>query len=325
MKQKSTILITGGAGYLGSHISYVLAQQGYKVVILDSFEHNQHFTPQWARVYHGDYGDAHILKKIFKEQVIQTVVHCASSIQGQVSLQKPLECYYANVAKTITLLEVMDEHIIKSLVFCSSSAVYGAPQYIPLDEKHPCVPLTPYGSSKLMIETIIQDCARVSELRFVILRYFNIAGAIPGSGLKEWHIPETHLIPLVISACKSGAPFYLFGNDYPSSDGTAVRDYVHVQDCAFAVHKALEHLAYQKPCDVFNVGTGRGWSVKQVIDTAVLVTQKECKVISSKRSNADLPVVIADVTKARHLLEFNPQSTLLERCLESLWKVEMEF
>ena len=324
MKHKNTFLITGGAGHLGSHIGLILAQQGHTVVVLDSFEHNQDFCPQWAHVYRGDYGDPLILKKIFKEHPITMVIHCASSVRSQLSLQRPLECYYNNVAKTMTLLEIMHEHKIMALIFCSSSDVYGVPQEIPVHEDHSCIPVTPYGSSKLMIETIIKDCARATDMQFVILRQFNVSGAVIGSGLKEWHVPETHLIPLVLNACKSGAPLYVFGNDYSTLDGTAVRDYVHVQDSALAVVKAVEHLMHKKPSDVFNVGSGRGWSVKQVIDVAQIITQKECAVMYGPRREADVPVMIADTSKSTNLLGWKALNSSLELCAESAWKVERE-
>lgn len=324
MKHKNSVLITGGAGYIGSHIGLILAQQGYAVVVLDNFSQNHIFNPAWATVYNGDYADAELLTKIFVMHKISAVVHCAASTIVSLSVQKPLEYYYNNVSKTITLLQTMRACGVMSLVFSSSCAVYGAPAYIPLDEKHPLSPLSPYGTTKMMVEMLLKDCARAFDLRYVVLRYFNAVGAIPGSGLREWHVPETHIVPLLLHACKVGAPFYVWGNDYPTKDGTCIRDYVHVQDIADAHHKALEHLWQAKPSDVFNIGTGHGWSVKQLVDMAQKITHKECEVIYSQRREGDPSVLVADPRKAMDILEWRPQYSSLEYCFETAWRAECE-
>lgn len=320
MQQKQAVLVTGGAGYIGAHIGYLLAQQGYQVVVLDNFSQNQVFTPLWAEVVCGDYADTKLLHKIFTHYNVVAVMHCAAFTVVSISVQKPLEYYHNNVAKTITLLKSMHKHGIQKCIFSSSSAVYGIPQTLSLSEDHPLVPITPYGVSKMMVEQLLRDCAKAHDLQFVVLRYFNAAGTIPGSHLFEWHIPETHCIPLLLQSLAVGSPFYIFGTDYPTQDGTCIRDYVHVHDIADAHIKALQHLQKERPSEIFNIGTGAGWSVQQLVTAAQNITQRQCEIIKTKRRDGDFPVLVANSQKAMEILGWQPRYSVLDYCIETAWQ-----
>lgn len=301
-----TLLITGGAGYIGSHIAYAAAKKGWQVIVLDSFVHQQQFSPSWAQVIRGDYADTVLLARIFSQYPIQAVVHCASFIEVGISVQKPLSFYENNVAKTITLLEAMLKHHVHQLIFSSSCAVYGMPEQLPLSENHPTKPLSPYGRTKLMIEHILQDVSSASSLRFVSLRYFNAAGALAQECLGEQHKPETHIIPLLIQAALQQMPFKVFGTDYPTKDGTAIRDYVHVLDIAQAHLLALEYLERTGMSDCFNLGSGDGFSVKELIAAAQDAMKTEIKVVYEQARKGDAPTLIANPHKAHTILGWKP-------------------
>lgn len=318
MNKKGTVVITGGAGYIGSHIGYVLAQQQYRVVLFDRVGQDGSFTPAWGHVVSGDYGDKVLLDTLFRDTKVDAVVHCASLTSVPLSVQNPLEYYHNNVAKTINLLEVMADHHIDKLVFSSSCAVYGHPQMIPLTEEHPLQPASPYGATKMMIEQILKDCSLASDLRFVALRYFNVAGTIVGAHLAPPRVTN-YVIPLLLEAARLGKPFYIFGNDLPTPDGTCIRDYVHVHDIANAHYKALLYLEADNPSDVFNIGTGHGWSVQQLIHAAQTVTQKEIITIQEQQRPGDPVALVADPTKATQQLGWLPEYSNLEYCLQTVW------
>jgi UDP-glucose 4-epimerase len=320
MKHKKTVLITGGAGYIGSHLSYFLAHHNYKVVLLDDLSKGTMLQQPWATFFKADYADVDVLEKIFQEFKVEAVVHCASFTSVPESIQNPLNYYQNNVAKTVTLLEMMVKHHIKKIVFSSSCAVYGNPQIIPLTEQHPLNPMSPYGHTKLMVEQLLQSCQAAHQLEFVSLRYFNVAGTIVGSGLNNGWQTQTNVIPLLLRAVTLGAPFTVFGTDYQTPDGTCVRDYIHVQDIADAHYKALLHLDQNKPSDCFNIGSGRGWSVKELIAAAQKITKKEIEIIQAPRREGDPVFLVADATKAADILNWRPCYSHLEYCLETVWQ-----
>ena len=303
---KPAILITGGAGYIGSHIGYLAAQKGYEVIVLDAFRHQQMFNPMWARIIKGDYADRELLRSIFVNHKIQAVIHCAAFIEVKESVINPIAYYENNVSKTITLLEEMIAAQVKKIIFSSSCAVYGQPQFLPLTESHPINPMSPYGKTKAMVESILADAANAAGVEYVSLRYFNAAGALPEEFLGEQHQPESHLIPLLLRAALIKAPFSVFGTEYPTKDGTAIRDFVHVLDIAQAHLLALEHLQNGYPSDVFNLGTGNGFSIKEMIHAAQEVCASEIKIQYAQPRAGDPHTLVADPSKAKTILRWQP-------------------
>lgn len=299
-----SILITGGAGYIGSHIAYTLEQQGYHLIILDTFVHQQAFNQIKTTIIKADFANQKILEKIFKTYNVEAVIHCAACIEVGVSIKDPAVFYETNVAKTITLLQTMLIHNIKKIIFSSSCAVYGDPAWLPLTEDHPKNPLSPYGRTKLMVEMILQDFSNAYDMHYVILRYFNAAGALPELNLGEQHQPETHIIPLLLRAALENNTFLIFGNDYKTNDGTAIRDYLHVVDIAIAHSKSLEYLMNNGKSDSFNLGTENGVSIAQMIKIVEEVTRKKIKVQVALRRLGDPAILIADATKARNKLQW---------------------
>lgn len=318
-----TILVIGGAGYIGSHTAYLLAQNNYNVIILDSFVHKQYFNPSWANITRGNFGDAEFLKKIFSEYTIDAVMHFAACIEVGQSVKDPLSFYKNNVSNTVQLLEVMLEHNVKQIVFSSSCAVYGTPTYLPLTEDHPKSPISPYGKTKAMVETIFEDAASAYDLKYVNLRYFNAAGALPEEQLGEQHKPETHLIPLLLEAALNHKPFSIFGSDYNTKDGTAVRDYLHVLDIAHAHLQALKHIHNNNPSDSFNLGTGTGVSVKEMVEMVQRVCHTSIKTEWHKRRAGDPPVLVADPSKAQSILQWQPRYSDLEFIIKSALAFKM--
>lgn len=316
------ILITGGAGYIGSHTAYYCAQQGSKVIVLDNLMHGTYHLQDGVCLYKGDYADTAMLDFLFSTYSIEAVMHFAAFIQVGESIYDPLKYYVNNVAKTIQLLEVMLKHGVKTFVFSSTAAVYGIPQRAFLDEDHPKDPVNPYGSGKLMVERILQDFSRAYGLSYVGLRYFNAAGACPEYGLGERHNPESHLIPLLLRACTQGIPFTVFGTDYPTFDGTCVRDYVHVLDIARAHYAALSYLKEGNPSDFFNLGMGKGFSVRQVIETVERVVGAALTVVAGERRLGDPAELVADIQKARKLLQWEPFYTNLDDLVRSAQEFE---
>lgn len=316
---KQSVLVTGGAGYIGSHISYALMQQGYQVIIIDRYDHQQHFYPSWARIIQEDFSNQKVLDQIFKNYRIQAVIHCAGSIEVGLSIKDPFIFYKNNVANTLNLIQTMLTFNVNKFIFSSTCAIYGNPQYSPMDEHHPQNPINPYGKTKQIIENMLSDFNQSYGLQYISLRYFNAAGALPELGLGEQHQPETHIIPLLLHAAREQTPFTLFGSDYETKDGTAIRDYVHVRDIAQAHVLALRHLEQANPSDCFNLGTGRGWSVKEIITAVEKICRQPLKISIEKRRAGDAPVLVADATRARSILRWEPQYSDLEFMLNSAY------
>lgn len=315
-----SILVTGGAGYVGSHIALLLAQLGYSVIVLDSFVHHQPFNPSWATVIKADYADTAVLSHIFTTYDVQAVMHCAGFIEVGQSVKDPFAFYKNNVVKTLTLLETMLQHNVKRIIFSSTCAVYGIPIVLPLVESHHKHPISPYGKTKLMIEDIFQDAHTAYGLEYINLRYFNVAGAYPQEGLGEQHDPETHVIPLLLRACAHKKPFTVFGNDYPTPDGTAIRDYLHVRDIADAHVRAMNYLLAGNPSTSFNLGTGHGYSVKEMLKVVEHVCNTSIDVIWAARRPGDPPVLVADPSKACAILGWKPHYSDIDTIIRTAYE-----
>ncbi len=318
-----SILVTGGAGYIGSHAVKALEARGLKVIILDNlvYGHRDLVEANFkAELIQGEIGDRELLAKVFSTHKIDAVMHFAAYAYVGESVTDPAKYYQNNLVGTITLLDVMREHDIKNLVFSSTCATYGMPQYIPIDEKHPQHPINPYGFSKLAMERILQDYDQAYGLKSIIFRYFNAAGADPDGTLGEDHNPETHLIPLVLqTAGGQRDSVSIFGTDYDTPDGTCVRDYIHVTDLAEAHVLGLEHLIQKQVSEIFNLGNGNGFSVKEVVDTVKQVTGKEVAVVECPRRPGDPSTLIGGAAKAREVLHWQPQYPQLESIIQHAW------
>lgn len=314
-------LVVGGAGYIGSHMVKHLADAGHEVVVADIAKARTDIN--WVGL---DVADKHALDALFAESPFDAVFHFASHIQVGESVSDPAKYYQNNVAATLTLLHAMVRANIKHLIFSSTAAVYGDPQYTPIDEQHPKAPINPYGRSKWMVEQILEDFDRAYGLKSVCLRYFNAAGADPGGQLGECHEPETHLIPLILQAASGRRKdITVFGSDYDTHDGTCIRDYIHVNDLASAHALAVDYLLKGGTSTVFNLGNGLGFSVQQVIDTARAVTGREINVNHAPRRAGDPPTLVADAGKAEAVLGWKPQFTALEEIVTHAWKWEQQY
>lgn len=316
-----TIIVTGGAGYIGSHIAQLLASLNYHVIIIDDLSQQGNIAALTAMhhitFFQADFADTKLLDLLFTTYTITAVIHCAAFIEVGESVRNPLRYYNNNVAKTITLLEHMRKHGTNNFIFSSSCAVYGVPQQLPLKEEHPRSPISPYGHTKLMVEQILAAMATAYDFKYVALRYFNAAGANTEYNLGELHTPETHLIPLVIEAALHDKPFTLFGTHHPTPDGTCVRDFVHVRDIAHAHANALFYLQAGGKSDLFNLGTGVGFSVTQIINAVEKITDKKINVVSAPARAGDPPILIACSHKALQSLAWQAHYSVLEYIIQT--------
>ncbi len=320
---KQTILVTGGAGYIGSHAVKALQQVGYKVVILDNlvYGHQDIAETLDAELIIGDTNDRALLDRLFSDRQISAVMHFAAYAYVGESVTQPDKYYRNNVVGTLTLLEAMVAANIKSFVFSSTCASYGVPQQIPITEDHPQSPINPYGATKLMVERILQDFDVAYGLKSVIFRYFNAAGADPAGAIGEDHNPETHLIPLVLqTAMGIREAITVYGSDYPTADGTCIRDYIHVTDLAEAHVLGLEYLLKGNKSEIFNLGNGNGFSVKEVIDAAKQITGKPINVVMCDRRAGDPPALVGSSEKARTILDWQPKYADLNLILQHAWQ-----
>lgn len=317
------ILVTGGAGYIGSHMVKLLAEGGAEVTVLDDLSTGHAEAVRDAKFVRGDIADLPFTKKLLQEKGIEAVVHfAASSLVGE-SVADPLKYYRRNIGATVALVQAMVETKVLRLVFSSTAAVYGDPVRLPIEETHPTQPVNPYGSSKLAIERMLAECSTAYGLGAVTLRYFNAAGADPSGELGERHNPETHLIPLVLQAASGRrASISVFGNDWPTRDGTCVRDYIHVSDLCVAHLQALEWLAKGGRYEVFNLGNGDGATVLEVIEAAKRVTGKRFTVNFSARRAGDPPSLVADASKARRVLGWQPAHADIQGIVRDAWNFE---
>ncbi|PZO59285.1 MAG: UDP-glucose 4-epimerase GalE, partial [Phormidesmis priestleyi] len=308
---KPTVLVTGGAGYIGAHAVLALEVAGYQTVILDSLEYgHQELAQQYlkAELIVGNTSDRPLLDKIFTTYKVAAVMHFAAYIAVGESVSEPAKYYRNNVYGTLNLLEAMIAHGVKRLVFSSTCAIYGPPKIVPIPEDHPQNPISPYATSKLMVEKMLLDFQAAYGLQSVCFRYFNAAGADPSGRLGEDHNPETHLIPLVLlTALGQRQSISIFGSDYDTRDGTCIRDYIHVSDLADAHVKGAEYLLAGGETSFFNLGNGSGFTVKEVIETARQVTGKEIVAVMCDRRPGDPPSLVGTSERAQQTLNWKPQ------------------
>ncbi len=321
-------LVVGGAGYIGSQMAKQLSRDGHRVTVFDSLATGFAELARYGELVTGDLADREALKALFAERRFDAVIDFAAFSQVGESMSEPARYYRNNVAHTLNLLDAMVAHGVKRLVFSSTAAVYGSPDYTPIDERHPTRPINPYGHSKLMVETVLADYARSYGLSSVALRYFNAAGADPEGELGELHDPETHLIPLVLQGASGRrASIKVFGRDYPTPDGTCIRDYIHIDDLCRAHALALQQLtaAGDGVARCYNLGNGQGFSVQAVIDVATEVVGRDgysLTVEEAPRRAGDPAVLVADASRARTELGWQPQYADLTTIIEHAWAWE---
>ncbi len=316
-----SILICGGAGYIGSHTVHELIEKGKDVVIVDNLQ-SGHLAAvnKKAKFYNGDIRDDKFLNKVFTENKIESIIHfAANSLVGE-SMEKPLLYFNNNVYGMQVLLESMVKHHIKNIVFSSTAAVYGEPKRIPILEDDETNPTNAYGETKLTMEKMMKWCNKAYGINYVALRYFNVAGSLGDGSIGEDHNPETHLIPLILQVPLKKREFItVYGSDYPTADGTCIRDYIHVLDLAAAHIKAVEFLESGNKSNTFNLGNGMGFSVKEMIDAAKEVTQKDIKVVIGERRAGDPAQLIASSDKARNILGWTPKFTNVKDIIRDAW------
>ena len=322
LAQSNSILVTGGAGYIGSHTVKLLLSQGYDVTVVDNLSrgYRRNVDPQRLRTV--DVTDTESLCQVFAERAFDAVIHFAAFIAVGESMRVPELYFQNNVGGSLSLLTAMIRSGVRRLVFSSTAAVYGMPATIPIKEDSPYAPVNPYGESKVMVEKLLHWFDQIHGLRSIALRYFNASGADPDGQLGEEHDPETHLIPLLFRAIVTGAPITIFGDDYPTADGTCIRDYIHVNDLAQAHVQALESLRSGGRSDIFNVGTGSGYSVREVVQAVESATGKKVPFEIGPRRDGDPPELVADSTKLRRALQWAPRYSELRNIVDSAWNFE---
>jgi UDP-glucose 4-epimerase len=316
---KETILVIGGAGYIGSHMVKQLLEANYKVVILDNLSTGRRRLVTGGDLVVGELGDGSLLDRIFQNHPIAAVMHFAAfSLVGE-SVQSPLKYYQNNIAETISLIEAMIRNKVMRFIFSSTAAVYGEPEEIPIREEHPCQPTNPYGVTKRCVERILSDCDTAHGLKSICLRYFNASGADASGSIGEMHEPESHLIPLVLKSALTQEPIKVFGTDYPTPDGTCLRDYIHVTDLANAHMLALNALLDGAASAVYNLGNSVGYSVRQVVELACRITGKNIPVKETARRPGDPAVLVANADRIKQSLGWRPKYEALETIIETAW------
>ena len=314
------ILVAGGAGYIGSHTAKALAQAGYEPIVLDSLQKGHRWAVQWGPLVEMDLAERDALRSVFQKYRIGAVIQFAALIEAGESVREPAKYFRNNVVNTLNLLDAMREAGVNRIVFSSTAAVYGNPQHTPMAEDHPKQPVNPYGVSKLMVEHLLECYGAAYGLAWTALRYFNASGADPDGEVGELHDPESHLIPRAIAAACGDVPsLQVFGRDYDTPDGTAVRDYIHVSDLASAHVRALERLTQGHPSTAFNLGTGRGYSVREVIAAVERAGQRKIPIQEAPRRAGDPPMLVADPTRATRELHWTPRHSSLDNIVETAW------
>ena len=314
------VLVTGGAGYIGSHTAKVLARAGFEPIVLDNLSTGHRRAVKWGPLVEGDLGDSALIREVIKSHRIQAVVHFAGFAYVGESMHRPRQYFRNNVTYTLRLLDAMTDTWVKHIVFSSSCATYGIPTSVPIREEHVQTPINPYGESKRMVERILAWYGEAYGLRWTALRYFNAAGADPDGELGEDHSPETHLIPLAIQAALGEKPdLEIYGTDYPTPDRTAVRDYTHVMDLAEAHVAALRHMLKSHENAAINLGTGSGHSVREVVAAVERVSGHRVPVHETARRAGDPPELVANPAKARELLGWQARHSSLENIVQTAW------
>jgi len=318
-----TILVVGGAGYIGSHMVKMLLNTGYQVITLDNLSKGYREAVLGGELVVGELADRLGLERLFTDYPLDAVMHFASFIEVGESVRQPGQYYQNNVVGTLNLLDTMVAHGVSAFIFSSTAAIFGEPHYVPLDEQHPKHPMNPYGLSKWMVEQILMDYDTAYGLKSICLRYFNAAGADPEGRLGERHEPETHLIPLVLRVASGRKPYLtIFGQDYDTPDGTCIRDYIHVDDLCQAHRLALEQLLSERTSAAYNLGNGAGFSVKQIIEIARKVTGKEIPVVVGERRPGDPARLVANSQLAKKELGWQPQYADLTTMVTHAWQWE---
>jgi UDP-glucose 4-epimerase len=317
---KGTILVVGGAGYIGSHTNKMLRQKGYKTVVLDNLIRGDRNTVGNTPFIQGNMNCQSTLKYIFNHYVIDTVMHFAALTDISESWKDPSTYFTNNVSYTLNLLQAMTIHNVNNLIYSSSAAVFGQPQVTKVDEDHPCAPINPYGESKLMVEKLLTDFSQAHGMKFCSIRYFNAAGGDPEGKIKNYQIHSNNLIPSIMHRLKQGeATVKINGTDYPTHDGTCIRDFVHIEDIGSAHLLSMERLKKTGESTFYNLGNGQGYSVREVINLIGKITGKKINILECERRSGDPPMLIADTKKALKELEWKPRFHSLETMIEHTW------
>ena len=315
------ILVCGGAGYIGSHINKQLHKEGYETIVFDNLIYGHKEAVKWGKLVVGDLKNMDEIEAVFKNNQIDAVFHFAAYAYVGESVDHPEKYYYNNVANTLNLLHVMMKYGCNKIIFSSTCATYGEPEKVPITEDMPQNPINPYGATKLMVERIFQDYHKAYELQYVVLRYFNAAGADPDGEIGENHNPETHIIPLVLDAASGKRPdIKVFGTDYDTPDGSCIRDYIHVYDLATAHLLALHHLEAGKESQFFNLGNEKGTSVLEVVDSVKRVTRRNLKVTLTDRRPGDPAKLVGSSQKAQEVLGWKPIYGDIDAIVGHAWK-----
>ena len=314
------ILVTGGAGYIGSHCVAQLFKKGLDPIVIDNLSTGHEWSVGRARFYRGDLLDRSFVKGVFEQEKIQAVIHFAAFSQVGESMNNPYKYFRNNIQGSLNLLETMQEYNVKFIVFSSTAATYGEPEKTPICEDDPKIPTNPYGESKLCVEKILRWYHDRYDIRYCALRYFNVAGAMPDGSIGEAHDPETHLIPIVLQAAAGQRKeISIFGTDYPTPDGTCIRDYVHVLDLIDGHLLALNYLQKGGQSTAFNLGIGKGFSVREIVESARKVTGREISAVEAPRRAGDPAVLIASGDKARKVLGWSPKYEEVEPIIADAW------
>lgn len=324
MSKKLRVLVTGGAGYIGSHVVRALGEKGYDVLTYDNFSSGNKWAVLYGDIVVADLSDKYAIREVIHEFKPDAVMHFAASIVVPESVEDPLKYYRNNTVNTINLLDVMKEEAVSRFIFSSTAAVYGIPDSIPVNEDMPMNPINPYGTSKMMIELFLRDIAVASsDFRYVSLRYFNVAGADKDCRIGQAYKESTHLITRALKTAKGEfEKLQIFGTDYTTPDGTCIRDYIHVDDLADAHLRALEYLLENGESDIFNCGYGHGYSVREVVDAAKKVTGIDFNIEETERRQGDPPVLVADSSKIKQRLNWHPKYDDLEYIIKTAWEWE---
>lgn len=321
--QKMKVLVTGGAGYIGSHVVKALGEKGYDVLVFDNLSTGHEWAVLYGRLVSGELSDRRLLDEVVKEYRPDAVMHFAAYIQVEESVREPLKYYRNNTSNALNLLNVLQENGINNFIFSSSAAVYGIPKKIPVSEESDLGPINPYGSSKMMVERILDDLSNSSGFKYISLRYFNAAGADPEGRIGQAYKEATHLITRSLkTALGESEKLMIFGTDYPTPDGTCVRDYIHVDDLALAHLLALDYLKAGGKGRVFNCGYGHGYSVKEIVRVSKKVTEIDFRVVETDRRPGDPPVLLADSTKLRKEILWVPHYDDIEYIIKTAWDWE---